>query len=180
MVKNIYSKILILCFFCYSIPVFSYEYSYYPIRNKNTYLTTKNTDFSQLNRNYGNNLSILENYVFKKSYKKESPIKRLERLENIAFGSIQQGDIDLRYKNVEQAILSRANYDNYKRNSILNTLGNYFGGQVTGFTPSVFPQYPYNNYGTQRIDQFSNGIFGNGYRVYNQDFGNNSSVKIID
>ena len=142
-------------------------------------------------------LSALEKYAMNKSYSRENPIHRLERLENLAFGSTQYGDIESRYKNVEAAILSRPNYTNTKR-SLLNNVANYFAGQATGFTPSItnslpdnyYPSHSYNTgsnsfytypsgYGTQRIDHYSNGLFGGGYNVNNSSLGNGSSIRIL-
>lgn len=134
-------------------------------------------------------LNALERYSMNKVYYRESPIKRLERLENLAFGAIQEGDIYSRYKNVESAILSRPQ-NQYKRN-LWSNVANYFAGQATGITPSVFQQrsnfddvffnnYPSNGYGNQRFNQYSNGIFGGGYSMLNNSIGNGSSIRILD
>lgn len=136
-------------------------------------------------------LTALEKYSMNRSYGREHPLRRLERLESLAFGSVQTGDIALRYKNVENAILSRP-APNPKR-TVLGTLANYFAGQATGLTPSLFTGfgngYSYDNFGynpyingsgTRRIEQYSNGMFGNGYRVMNNSLGNGSSVRILD
>ena len=137
-----------------------------------------------------NNIGALEKYAFNKSYRRDDPISRLERLENLAFGAVQCGDIAARYKNVENAILSRPK-NNYKR-SVLGNVVNYLGGQLTGYTPSInsdwdsiYPNqgyYPYSpsGYGNTRVEQFSNGIFGGGYNVMNSGFCNGSSVRILD
>ena len=138
-------------------------------------------------------LSALEKYAMNRTYFRENPIKRLERLEDLAFGSIQNGDIESRYKNVEAAILARPKYNT--RRTPLGTLTNFFNGQPTGITPSVYdsfgsnfmPAYdrfmhgmPSNDYGNMRINQYSNGIFGNGYNVYRSNTGNGSSIRILD
>lgn len=136
-------------------------------------------------------LSALEKYSMNKVYTRENPVLRLERLENLAFGSIQSGDIHSRYKNVETAILSRPKL-NYKRTA-LGTLTNYFRGQATGVTPSIYDGFgrympAYDNFihnsssgvGSTRINQFSNGIFGGGYSIHNNSLGNGSSVRILD
>jgi len=134
------------------------------------------------------NLSALEKYALNKTYPREYPLQRLERLENLAFGSIQYGDLETRYRNVENAILSRGRAVPNKRN-VWSSLGNYFAGQMTGYTPPVqnygnyysYPEYGLegSNYGTQRIDQFSNGIFGGGYNLMNQNLGTGSSIRIL-
>jgi len=137
-------------------------------------------------------LSALEKYSMNKTYFRENPIKRLERLEDLAFGSIQSGDIESRYKNVETAILARPKYNN--KHTVLGTLTNFFNGQPTGITPSVYdsfgtnfmPAYDRfmhtmpNNYGSTRVNQYSNGIFGNGYNIYRSNTGNGGSIRILD
>ena len=132
-------------------------------------------------------LSALEQYALKKNYGKEPPLRRLERLENMAFGAVQYGDIESRYKNVETAILSRPSANrNINRKNWLGNLSNYFAGQATGLTPSItIPNYTNDfyaygpDYGTRRYEQFSNGIFGSGYNLMNQNFGNGSSIRIL-
>lgn len=136
-------------------------------------------------------LSALEKYSMNRIYPRETTLQRLERLENLAFGSIQSGNIESRYKNVETAILSRPK-QNIKR-SALGALSNYFLGQATGFTPSVYdnfgtnyvPAYDNfihngNSFGNTRLNQYSNGIFGSGYSIFNNNLGNGSSIRILD
>lgn len=84
------------------------------------------------------NLNALEQYAFNRNYNRDNDINRLERLENLAFGAIQSGNPETRYKNVEAAILNRPNTLNTKR-TVLGTLANYFTGQTTGFTPTISP-----------------------------------------
>ncbi|MCQ2753638.1 MAG: hypothetical protein MJ231_01155 [bacterium] len=168
------------------MPVFAYTVTtQHPYYYRNPYLSPYNYNNSYYRNIPNSNLSNLEKYAMRKCYSNESDISRLERLESLAFGSIQDGDIVTRYKNVENAILSRPQ-NNYRR-SILNTIGNYFSGQATGITPSFMPNYStgmYNSYtpgfSGSRIDQFSNGIFGGGYRVINENFSSGNSVKILD
>ncbi len=134
-------------------------------------------------------LSALEKYSMNRVYSRENSLRRLERLENIAFGSIQSGDIRSRYKNVEAAILSKPKYSTQR--TALRKLSNYFLGQTTGYTPSLydsmgnnyFPLYDnYNGniYGNSRMNQYSNGIFGGGCSLFNSNLGNGSSVRIFD
>ena len=137
-------------------------------------------------------LSALEKYSMNRTYYRENPIKRLERLEDLAFGSVQSGDIESRYKNVETAILARPKY-NTKRTP-LGTLTNFFNGQPTGITPSIYdsfgtnfmPAYDRfihtmpNDYGNTRVNQYTNGIFGNGYNIYRSNTGNGGSIRILD
>ena len=57
-----------------------------------------------------NNLKRLEKHVFDRTFNNEDDITRLERLENLAFGAIQDGDLSTRYHNIESAIYSRPKY----------------------------------------------------------------------
>ena len=57
-----------------------------------------------------NDLNALEKYALDKTYRRENDLQRLERLENLAFGATQSGNLYSRFKNVENAILSRPQY----------------------------------------------------------------------
>lgn len=138
------------------------------------------------------NLSALEKYALRKTYGRENELQRLERLENLAFGAVQSGNPVIRFKNVENAILSRPQYNT--KQSLLNNVANYFAGQTTGFTPSInsYPNYtnlggfssnPYMftpNYNNSSYEQYSNGIFGGGWGMRGSDFGTGSSIRILD
>ena len=145
-----------------------------------------------------NDISALEKYALNKTFKRENDLRRLERLENLAFGTVQNGDIFSRYKNVENAILSRPKYGT--KQSIIGNLANYFSGQATGFTPSLTP-YPsfYNNdsfnnnpylftpnispsngFSNNSFERYSNGIFSGGWGHFGQDYGNRSSIRNLD
>jgi len=148
----------------------------------------------------GSDLSALEKYALNKTYRRESDLARLERLENLAFGATQIGDIGSRYTNVENAILSRPKFGT--KNSILNNIANYFSGSPTGFTPSIttpymgnsimnlpaglgFPSFNGNyyaapGYSNQNFEQYSNGIFGGGWGISDHNYGIGSGVKILD
>ena len=152
------------------------------------------------NRHYYNpylskeDLAALEKYSLNKVYRRENDLQRLERLENLAFGASQSGDIYSRYKNVENAILSRPK-SNIKQ-SVLNNIANYFAGQATGFTPNLIQHPIYNNfggfntspnllfpganYGNTNYEQYSNGIFGGGWGISGQNYGTGSSIRILD
>ena len=135
-------------------------------------------------------LNALEKYALNKTYRTESDLQRLERLENLAFGTTQYGDMTSRYQNVENAILSRPQY-NQKR-SVLNNIASYYAGQTTGFTPNLMP---YNNlggfssnpyaftptpgYNNNSFERYSNGIFGGGWGISGSDYGTGSGVRIL-
>ena len=137
-------------------------------------------------------LDALEKYTFNRTYHRDSDLARLERLENLAFGAIQSGDLSSRYENIENIILSRPSYRN--NNSVLSNIANYFVGQSTGFTPNLIP-YPNQsnlggftanpyaftpNYNNTSFENYSNGIFGGGWGIQGNDFGTGSSVRILD
>ena len=138
-------------------------------------------------------LCALENYALNKTFQRDTDIQRLERLENIAFGTIQNGDLFSRYQNIEQAILARPKYKAKQR--IISSLANYLHGSPTGFTPSIHPSYDNFNtfgnfsatpsmyspkYSTTKFEQYSNGIFGGGWGINNGNFGSGSSIRILD
>lgn len=134
-------------------------------------------------------INALENYILNRNYARESDLQRLERLEMQAFGALQSGDINTRYDNVRSAILSRPK-QNY-RTSLLRNIGNYFGGQMTGYTPSMgssspfgyttssFSPYP-TTYGNSSITEYSSPFGGRGYTINNYSTGSNAGVRILD
>ena len=137
-------------------------------------------------------LNALEKYALRRTYGNESDMHRLERLENLAFGAVQSGNPLVRYRNVENAILSRPQYGT--KQSLFNNIANYFVGQSTGFTPSMTSYPNYTNLGgfssnpymftpgfrNNSFEQYSNGIFGGGWGISGNDFGTGSSVRILD
>lgn len=137
-------------------------------------------------------INALEKYALNRTYNRENELQRLERLENLAFGTSQYGDIYSRFKNVEDAILSRPKYTS--KPSVVKSIANFLGGQTTGFTPSITPYQQYSNlggfssnpynfspsYSNNSFEQYSNGIFGGGWGFRGNDFGNSSSIKILD
>lgn len=132
------------------------------------------------------NLSALEQYALKKNYKRESDIERIQRLENLVFGAIQEGDINSRFYNIEQAILSSPQVKSQRR-SIIGNLTNFITGQPTGFTPSLtdsfmptFNPYPTGSLRNRNYEQYSNLPFGSGWGFAEQNFNGGTSVKILD
>ncbi len=134
-------------------------------------------------------INALEKYSMNRNFRRESDLQRLQRLEMQAFGAVQSGDISQRYDNVRNAILARPRYDNTKT-SLLRNIGNYFAGQMTGYTPSfssdpffsdsAFSSTPYpSTYGNRAVTQTSTP-FGSSYSMYNYGTGSSSGVKILD
>jgi len=188
---DIMKKLLIFCFFLASVIAVDAEPRRVVMQTpyiNNPYYRQSGYYQSEV---LPHDLSALERYSMNRVYSRETPLRRLERLENLAFGSIQSGNLESRYRNVESAILSRPK-SNFKHNA-LGTLTNYFRGQATGVTPSIYdnfynymPAYDnfmhngFNNYGNSRINQYSNGIFGSGYSIFNNNAGSSSSIRILD
>ena len=129
-------------------------------------------------------MSALEKYTLNKRFSRESDLARLQRLEMQAFGAIQPGDFSTRYQNVRSAILARPK-QNYKT-SVMRGIGDYFAGQMTGFTPSI-NSYPLQNiypsnpipYETQN-QSFYSTPFGGGYRINGYGSGSGCGVHILD
>ena len=141
------------------------------------------------NRRYKKNRSVfsdindLERYAMNRNFTGDSDLKRVERLETLTFGAIQEGDIYTRYDNVREAILTRPK-QNYKT-SILRSISDYFSGQLTGFTPSVTSNQNSNNffsdtpYSQSSYTQYRSP-WGSGYRTKDYGIGNSSGVHILD
>lgn len=143
--------------------------------------------FSRRNVSKFYDINDLERYAFNKNFTKDSDRIRLERLETLAFGAVQEGDIYTRYDNARNAILSRPK-QNYKT-SVLRNISDYLNGQITGFTPSVTSTSAndfFNNsnpvssdYGKRSFTNYSTP-WGKGYRTDNYGIGSGSSVHILD
>lgn len=159
----------------YYVPQAAYYGGYYNPRNR--YIRNSGSRFTDIND--------LERYATGKNFFRESDITRIERMELLAFGAIQEGDINSRYANVREAILSRPK-QNYK-SSILKSISNYFTGQMTGYTPpintynttdSVFP-FLDNSFGKSTITDYSSP-WGKGYKINNYGTGSSAGVHILD
>ena len=146
-----------------------------------------------------NDLNALEKYSLNRTYKRDSDLARLERLENLAFGATQTGNLENRYNNVENAILSRPRYGT--KNSVLGNIANFFAGTATGYTPSITENYyspmmnlpagmgfsnnginfyPSPGYMNRNFENYSNGPFSGGWGMSEHNYGTGSSVKILD
>lgn len=143
-------------------------------------------------------LKKLEKHVWGKHFSNENEHSRLERLEEMAFGAVQSGDLNSRYQNVESALLSRPKYKT--RDNIISTLGNMVFGQPTGFTPNITPQElngydqfaPFggdyfvpgyrglSSYGNNMVEHYSNGLFGGGWGSFHNSTGSGSGVHFLD
>lgn len=145
-----------------------YGGDYMPPRARYRYGRQHTSMFSDIND--------LERYAMNRNFVRENDRTRLERLENLAFGAVQEGDYRTRYNNVRNAILSRPK-PNYKT-SVLKNLSNYFGGQLTGFTPSIQNNYP-SCYG-QSYDSNYMTPFGHGFSTNNYGISSGSSIKLLD
>lgn len=150
-----------------------YFMPYYPQYNQSQY------------RHNLEDMSALEKYALNRIYPRESMLHRLQRLESNTFGTVQQGDFNTRFENVRTAILSRPK-QNFKT-SVLRSIGDYFNGQITGFTPPIQDYYnvPNSNY-TYYPSTYGNSInmgysnpWGHRYRYNNYGTGNSSGVRIM-
>ena len=174
--------ILILFLLAFSLPVFAsrtvvtqYPYnSYMPAYWGGDYIPDRNHNVRRTNSRFSD-INELEKYSMNRNFMRDSDIARLERLEMKAFGAVQTGDINTRYDNVRNAILSRPKND--YRTSLLKNIGNYFGGQVTGYTPSISDfDYPY---GQDSVTNYSSP-WGKGIRTNRYGIGTGSSIRILD
>jgi len=149
-----------------------YGGDYIPARTRFLHHKQSNSIFPDIND--------LERYAMNKNYSGEHDKTRLERLENLAFGAIQEGDYPTRYNNVRNAILTRPK-QNYKT-SLLRNLSDYFGGQMTGFTPPITQMNNsiYNSpYSKSSISNYSTP-WGHRTDINNYGFGSGTGIKILD
>ena len=139
--------------------------------------------YNRYHRKNVSELNALEKYALNKTYKDESEFERLQRLELQAFGAIQQGDFDTRYDRVRSAILSRPKA--HTNSSVWRSIGDYFSGQMTGFTPS-FNQYggylepSSSGYGNSSFTQYFNPFGTNGYNTGNRGTLSGMGITILD
>ena len=165
---------------------------YMPVVSGKTYTYTDpnyayNYQNPQAYNYYGDDIGYLEQYLWDKNYARNNNLARLEKLERQTFGAIQQGDFETRLQNVRSAILSRPK-QNYKT-SVLRSIGDYFSGQATGFTPPI-NQYPYTNQPYSNSYYFpnfgkSNEFFystpyGRGYQMNNSSRSSGMGVHILN
>jgi len=153
----------------YYTPQAYYGGDYVPNRN----YSRRNSVFSDIND--------LERYALNRNFTRDSDRMRLERLEMLAYGTVQEGDIYTRYDNVRNAILSRPK-QNYKT-SILRNISDYFSGQLTGFTPSMGTNQSYSSYPStygqsSSVDYIT--PWGKGYKTNNYGLSSGSGIHILD
>ena len=125
-------------------------------------------------------LSALEKYAFDRSYARENNLDRLQRLEMQAFGAIQQGDFDTRYDNVRNAILSRPKA--HTNSSVWRNIGDYFSGQMTGFTPQINTSGNYYTptFGRSTFVESSSPFGGRTIRTGNYGMSSGTGITILD
>ncbi len=143
------------------------------------------------------NLNKFEKKVFKRTFEGELPESRISRLEEQVMGTIQSGDLEMRYETLSKAISSYnkntfttvtplntyPNIDTYGQNSgwrglagsFGNFLNNRFIGTPTGMSPQIYSPYV-NNYGPD----YQRGFYGNTGWNYNNTYrGTGTGVHIL-
>ncbi len=131
------------------------------------------------NRSVFSDINDLEMYAMNKNFAKDNDQTRLERLETLAFGAVQEGDIYTRYDNVRNAILSRPK-PNYKT-SFLRGLSNFLNGQLTGFTPQLNNSYIDNFYPYEKNSYTEYGSpFGRKYKSDYYGYDSGSNIHLLD
>lgn len=136
--------------------------------------------YTHKNRSVFSDINELEKYAMNKVFAKDSDRMRLERLETLAFGAVQEGDIYKRYDNVKNSILSRPKPNN--RTSLARSLSNYFNGQLTGFTPSLtnsYDNYYPSDFEKKSYTQYSSP-WGSGYKINYYGTNSGSGIHFLD
>ena len=136
-------------------------------------------------------LSKIERQVFDMIYENETPETRISRIEQQVMGTVQQGDLLARYRNLQRVVPSY--YSNRmarqycgmpivssggRWRGLAGSLGNFFNslnGYPTGFTPPVYS--PYDAYSPD----FQQNIYSNrGWHYNNNSYGSGTGVHILD
>ena len=130
-------------------------------------------------------MSELEKYTLNRTYQNDTLMRRLQRLEMETFGAVQDGDYYTRYNAVQSAIYSRPK-QNYKK-TLLRNIGDYFAGQMTGFTPQIqnytTPNNSYSYYPSTFGNTYETGYsnpWGQRYQYNNYGTGSSSGIQILD
>ena len=125
-------------------------------------------------------INDLEKYAMNRNFFRENDRTRLERLESLAFGAVQEGDYRTRYNNVRNAILSRPK-PNYKT-SLFRNISDYFGGQITGYTPSIDQtngSFYTSPFGKSSATNYSTP-WGHGTSINNYGMSSGMGIKMLD
>lgn len=184
-----YRFFILLLFASISMPVFSVTRTvvtqtpvynpYYGAYYGGDYMPQRRYRYGRQTASMFPDINDLERYAMNKNFLRENDRSRLERLETLAFGSIQDGDYRTRYNNVRNAILSRPKQN--CKTSILRSIGNYFGGQLTGFTPPItsYPDDYSSDYGKSSSTEYITP-WGKGYETTNYGIGSGMGVHLLD
>ena len=187
-----YRLFLLTLLFAVSMPVFAERtiVTQSPVYNP-YYGAYYGGDYSprhKRSRSLFSDINELEKYAMNKNFTKDSDRTRLERLETLTFGAVQEGDIYTRYDNVRASILSRPK-QNYKT-SLFRNISDFFNGQLTGFTPQINNSYTNGtwplsqNINTNPYEQSSytqyRSPWGSGYRTKDYGIGTRSGVHFLD
>lgn len=157
------------------------------------------SNFNQINKYpniSANELSKIEATVLHKTYTRNNPEQRIERLEQELLGAIQSGDLKTRYDILKTAA-STYNSNPYNQNMDVPDMnypapvatrgwkglarGLRLGGSMTGFTPPINPFDNYSSsYGNNGYNRFSNPLgnqYGSSYpafpSAYSSGYGTN-------
>ena len=155
-----------------------------PVQNNHTY---SNKQYKNINR--------YEKRIFNRTFEYDSIPNRISRLEEQIMGTIQSGDINTRYSNLQRAISHYNPAVNYSDlgpycgipvmsgsgwRGLAGSLGNFFSnmyGTPTGMSPQIYSPY-INDYGPDyQVGTYSNP---GGWANHNTYYGSGSGVHIID
>jgi len=134
-------------------------------------------------------LGLMEREILNRTFAGETPDKRIARLEQTLFGTMQSGSIEERFYKLRNSIASRKQYDSsytaYGLNpngKVRNTLYNLLGGlgTITGITTPVYDPFDSNTsfFYPNSYSQF----YRNNTGLYNylNNFGTTNSVRILE
>lgn len=118
-------------------------------------------------------LTSVENRLLNSSYQYDTMPNRVARLEREMFGTIQSGDLNSRYNNLQQAMSNRNYYSQPTSKNFWSNVSNFFGGgSLTGFTAPI----EQDSYGYQEAWRDSNGNYHQNFT----DRNTSSGITILD
>lgn len=138
------------------------------------------------------NIKSFEKTIFRRTFTSEAPDKRISRLEQAVFGTLQPGSLEDRYEKLQIAMNSLQvpvntyqNADNtYSNNRFKDIVQNVLGGigTITGVTTPVYD--PFETYSNAYYPGNCgyNRFYRNNNSIYNsfKNFGTTNNLRILD
>lgn len=135
-------------------------------------------------------LPKLEQKVFNRTFNNDIVSNRIARLEEQIFGTIQHGDLNKRYLNLQKAVPKYNKTQEFSHYSAIpqqngwrglaGSLGNFFSQNYMGVPTGFSPQIIMPNFNNISPDYQRANFTNRGWNIHNQNFGAGSAVHILD